>query len=1661
MDWARVTVFVSSTFRDMQAERDHLMTVVFPALEERLAAKRLHLEVVDLRWGVDTAQLEPQARNRHILQVCMGEIERSRPLFIGLLGHRYGWVPPREEVRDALGREVDGHASITALELELTLSEGDFDAHYYLRSPPPSGTMPDSLAADFSDELRGDTGAAAQQAALRRRLETERPERVRHYEVTWTADGVTGLEAFGERVLEDLSSALRPRGNAAQAEAPRSADLQALDAFVAARRRQFVGRAELLDALRSAPDQSITVLEGAAGTGKSAVFASLVASAEQPGALLLTAACGCSPGTDRLDRTLRRWLNECADFLGEAAPDTDALEAAQLEQRLASALERTAGRGRTLVLLDALDQLEQSGRDSAWAWMPSPLPPGLRLIATTRPCVVGAALLRQPGAQLRRLEPLAMEERAELVRSICARYHRAVAPSVSEALCTAGAEDSAGNPLWLSLATEHLNLIDRHDYLAAAVPGADPGAALNAFLAELAAGLPRGVTPLFEHLFQRLERTFGAADASWLMGLLSCSRFGWRELDLRRMCELHGVAWSSLRFAVLRRSLRAQLVERVDVGRWDFLHAEARRAAEARYLGASTGGALHDTVLRHLDTLPSDDPLRGELMHHALACGAWTQAAQLLATVAPASTRHQWLQTLARHLMSTPGDLPAFFSAVGFDGARLDPLLDEVAPALVRSGGHARAVVFLQALADHLASAPGLDDDEAAATRLASLGASLGTLLMEQGALRRAYAALDPARWFFVCLKGEARRKHRAQVIRTMLATACCKGEGAGFIYFVSFIKELLDELELLAAEREEGDREVLELFAAFVTQHARLSLEDVHSTERTSGQTLADLVARQRARAPGDLRWHRLHLLAQLAQARQQTVLGASVELSAMEADAASLLASAPHDPEVIALAAEASLASGTRTLSAGDTKGAQPLLARACALALEAIERDPTRGAFQFLAAEAGRAFGRALWLGGRVGAARRVLRRASVLGDALVARVPESRLYQALAADLREERGLAAWRGARAAAAAALRGSPDAAATATALEADAREDLRAALVERLLLTRRLGHGPAVLAQWMSFKDTADLPALARLRGWRAPGAAAGLAVIHFSLVLEDAHVVDRLSLSRTLCRLGLLCGEHGLDVDARRFLEAANRQLAEARFSSAAGDFADHPAVLMTRAACALSSVWWEGSRGQRFDASSGAVALIFDTLRPRGVAPAYAHSEHAAAWASLRAVGFHMLARLLDGRGSLVLDGMRLDTEQAMKVSLQSARDFRALSGQLSLDPSQAERYRALVCGQFEPDEGLKTLDVWVTQVYLLDWLSDDLERPPAWGPDADLAWSAVVESDWGVLLAQSRDRASDTSSRLSELFGLGEVVLKDDAPTQPGGERWLRLLQQAARLDPDAAGWRRGAVGPLLLAAEEALAEGSAAAAGGLVDQARGLLNEGDGDPIATAALLDRVERLAVTVAVATRDQPGERRAREAAIAARLDACIGGPAPSGTPAAAIEQPDVARLLVQRLKDDRAHALREASTPVVALMQEENPGWDELASVEMAERVLSNSPLGPDQDVAQWATQLYAELERRWIPLYAMLHTDEAGWGLGTFRGLQSVLSDLQPPSATRVPAARVPTPAPQGADEDDDKDRARSQSNRLVITLGYAVVVAIGALVLWLWNRAWH
>lgn len=124
MEWQSATIFISSTFNDMHAERDYLIKEVFPELTEWCEKRKIRLKDVDLRWGVT----EEDSENQATVGKCLRHIDKSRPFFLCFLGQRRGWVPDfANEINDETKetypqiKEIEGDVSVTEMEIEHAL----------------------------------------------------------------------------------------------------------------------------------------------------------------------------------------------------------------------------------------------------------------------------------------------------------------------------------------------------------------------------------------------------------------------------------------------------------------------------------------------------------------------------------------------------------------------------------------------------------------------------------------------------------------------------------------------------------------------------------------------------------------------------------------------------------------------------------------------------------------------------------------------------------------------------------------------------------------------------------------------------------------------------------------------------------------------------------------------------------------------------------------------------------------------------------------------------------------------------------------------------------------------------------------------------------------------------------------------------------------------------------------------------------------------------------------------------------------------------------------------------------------------------------------------------------------------------------------------------
>ena len=214
-----IRVFVSSTFRDMQAERDHLVRFVFPRLREELLKRRIHLVDVDLRWGVTSDQ--------DVIEVCREIIDECRPRFICMLGGRYGWIPPGEE------------QSITAAEIQyadLNQMGNKKYRYFYFRDPQVTISIPEPTARAggyrefvLPEEIEKFGEEVAETLAKQRdeKLQLMKQAIVDAgfepylYQAFWNdkEQRLIGLEDFGERVYADLLNSVNEELGVAPDEA--------------------------------------------------------------------------------------------------------------------------------------------------------------------------------------------------------------------------------------------------------------------------------------------------------------------------------------------------------------------------------------------------------------------------------------------------------------------------------------------------------------------------------------------------------------------------------------------------------------------------------------------------------------------------------------------------------------------------------------------------------------------------------------------------------------------------------------------------------------------------------------------------------------------------------------------------------------------------------------------------------------------------------------------------------------------------------------------------------------------------------------------------------------------------------------------------------------------------------------------------------------------------------------------------------------------------------------------------------------------------------------------------------------------------------------------------------------------------------------------------
>ncbi|MFQ5643581.1 MAG: AAA family ATPase [Thiogranum sp.] len=540
----------------------------------------------------------------------MAEIERCRPYFIGLLGERYGWVPDviHPELTDAQPwLEEHRGKSVTDLEIQHGVLEDpamDGIAFFYFRDPETSRQVEAELANDPGYQPEPES-ARSKLEYLKKRIEDSGAPLREDY---------PDARTLGRWILEDLWAVIDRRFPEDQKPTALERIRMDHEAFAAVRRKVYIGRSEYYEQLNkhAAGDGPPLVLLGESGSGKSALLANWGERyrKQYPDDFLLLHFIGSTADSADYIALLRRIMQEIQErYEARGQREADGVIRDVLSNQAGSDeipddpqkviedfplwLARAGARGRFILVLDALNQLEDRYNAPDLGWLPTVFPANVRVILSTLPGRCLEALQKRELETLQ-IKPIGEAERKQFIHDYLKQYRKGLDQGYADRIAAA---PQSSNPLYLRTLLEELRIFGKHEGLQQRI----------AYYLEV-----ETVDDLFERVLERLEEDYEQEPehqglVEKVMSLLWASRRGLSESELLELIELPPAVWSPLHLA-----LGESLISRS--GLLGFFHDYLRRAIEGRYLGtAPAREAAHWRLVQYFESRSLDDRSADEL----------------------------------------------------------------------------------------------------------------------------------------------------------------------------------------------------------------------------------------------------------------------------------------------------------------------------------------------------------------------------------------------------------------------------------------------------------------------------------------------------------------------------------------------------------------------------------------------------------------------------------------------------------------------------------------------------------------------------------------------------------------------------------------------------------------------------------------------------------------------------------------------------------------------------------------------------------------------------------------------------------------------------------------------------------------------------------------
>lgn len=494
-------IFLSSTFIGLEKERSYLMTKVFPMLKLEALKRGVSLFPLDLRWGVT----KEQAEQGKIVWICLNEINKSKPFFIGILGKRYGWQPKLDILQKDTQLEVSfpnirsdlGHRlSMTEIEIQHAVLRNHerMDAFFYVIDSTDIEEPQKRLIEEIQHDGR--------------------------YQVRYFHDS----EDLGQQIQEDLSKLLRERFPIRETnEYERLLNYQLselsqlTDKYV---EREYIE--SQIDRFIQNDDSNKLLLFGARGCGKSSIIAKWISTRADE----ITYVFVGGSLVDKNYTTIQHYLLDRLYNINGLANDKNENNGNAFN-RLVSLFDTLSSKAKqNIIVIDGLDQVIEADNElhSLLSWLPNP-PQNIKLIVCSN-SAEHKSILHRRSFKIISVPSLLTEERTDIINLYLQKFSKSLSDEQVELLASDSKSEDA------VMLTSMLNEMVSDSVFET----------VNSYINQYIQA--RNKKDFFTGIINRASEKFGKEMVNEILGLMLLSKSGLKIDEITEILKISILDWS-------------------------------------------------------------------------------------------------------------------------------------------------------------------------------------------------------------------------------------------------------------------------------------------------------------------------------------------------------------------------------------------------------------------------------------------------------------------------------------------------------------------------------------------------------------------------------------------------------------------------------------------------------------------------------------------------------------------------------------------------------------------------------------------------------------------------------------------------------------------------------------------------------------------------------------------------------------------------------------------------------------------------------------------------------------------------------------------------------------------------------------------------------------